>query len=342
MRLRTALGIAGLLIAPTASADYAFSFNTRSDGGPAGASYSDSAGGVVVSEGGSAGSSLGGGDGGLASLSRLAAGPTSLGAANDRAAGEDGALDCFDSSSTVPDSPRATQSCWLIALASAESAVPLPAKATDPYPIATPGSQDWNDWYPPTAFGGNGGGSSDNRSGSGGSPSDNRTGTASGGGSAGATAASTSDSRDDATSGPSAGATDPFHFHTGSDGRGGDVISLGQTDGTDSSSHHHHGGTSGGGTTGGDTSTSLIDASLITSTDSVAPTHHRARDPIFATVVDPATAASTLNTTTIDQVLTGPTVNVSADPPAPIPEPGTLVLVGLALVAIAVLPKGRR
>jgi len=325
MRLfRTALGIASLLIVPTAAADYTFSFNSRGHADYAGGS--SGADGAAFSGAGSVAGSLGGGKGdagNLASLSSLAATSPYLAATSGGAVDGDNALDCVDSTSTVPDAPRATQSCWLVSLAASQNNIPLAGKATDAYPLASPGSRDWNDWYQPTSFGG--------PPSNGGSPSGNRT--SGGGGSAGAPTASTSDGRIDTTSGPT---TDPFHFRSGSDGRGGDIISLGET----TPSTHHRGRTSGGDTSGDDTSTPPIDTSLVTGTDSVVPTHHRGRDPVSTTVVDPATAASTLNTP-VDQVLTGPSVNVSVAP-QPIPEPGTLVLVGLALVAIAVMPKSKR
>ena len=138
-------------------------------------------------------------------------------------------------------------------------------------------------------------------------------------GSSPGTTTATPDDRSTTASQPG-GTSDPFRFH--SDRRGGDIISVGPTPTTDDSieslSHHHPGHR------GPDTPTSLLDTTPLTDT----PTRHHRRDPVVITPTD-------LSPVVDVPVVTGPSVNVG--PVAqPIPEPGTLVLVGLALVTIAV------
>ena len=333
-----ALGIAGLLLGGSASADYSFSFNTQGRIDHTGASGGNEV--ASLSEDLSATGSLGdGGDGGLSSLSSL--GRNYLTPPTGAAAGGDSALDCVDSTSVVADAPRSTQACWLVALAAYDNKFPLTDKATDAYPIV--GGQDLSASYPPNGFGGTPG---SGPSGDGGTPSSDNRGTGSGG-SAGASTASNPDDRNTSPGHSTGDTSDPFHFHTGSDGRGGDIVSLGPTQssagGTDSISHHHHGGSQGGGgttTSPSDTSTSLIDT-LVASTGDVAPVHHHSRDPIFTTTTGIVGATVTSNPV-IDLTSTGPSANITEPAADPIPEPGTLVLVGLALVGIAVVPRRKR
>src|SRR5438046_2203121 len=149
-----------------------------------------------------------------------------------------------------------------------------------------------------------------------------------------------------ATSGqPVAAASAPSHRHSALDVRGSNTTAPARSQsiagGTDSFSHHRHGSGHG------DTSTTL-------SQNIVGPTKGYAGDPMFGTGVDPvfstdvapvfitsvdiAGAILTLNTT-IDPLNTAPSLNNALLAPDPIPEPGTLALVGLALVAIAILPR---
>ena len=320
---RTALGIAGFLIVPWASADYSFSFNTGGQHDRAGASSSPSSGaslsGALSGTDSSSGNG-GSGDGKLGDLAGFTTGflaPSKINSDAD----SDSALDCFDSSSVLPNAPRYTDICWLIAIAAAGS---TPLRANDAYPLS--------------------GGKSFDLSGIG--PADSRT--SASGGPAGAPSAPTSGEPGTTTSGkPVAVASDSSHRHSALDVRGSNTTALAPSQsiagGTDSFSHHHHGSGHG------DTSTTL-------SQNIVGPTKGYAGDPVFGTGVDPlfstdvapvfvtsvdiAGAILTLNTT-IDPLNTAPSLNNALLAPDPIPEPGTLALVGLALVALAILPRRR-
>jgi hypothetical protein len=324
---RTALGVAGFLIVPWASADYSFSFNTRGQHDRAGAS-SSLTGAASLSEtasGANSSSGKGGsGDGKLADLSGFTTGFLAPSNVNGDTAGLDSALDCFDSSSVLPNAPRYTDTCWLIAIAASGS---TPLRANNAYPLSAGKN---GDSYPPPSFGGQ----SSDLSGIG--PSDSRT--SASGGPAGAPSTSTSGQPGTTTSGkPVAVASDSSHRHSALDVRGSDTTALAPSqsiaDGTDSFSHHHHGSGHG------DTSTTL-------SQNIVGPTKGYAGDPLFSTGVEPVFSANvdiagailTLNTT-IDPLNTAPSLNDALLAPDPIPEPGTLALVGLALVAIAILPR---
>ena len=311
---RTALGIAGFLIVPWASADYSFSFNTGGQHDRAGASSSPSSGASLSGAASGAGSSSGNGGSGDGFTTGFLA-PSKINSDAD----SDSALDCFDSSSVLPDAPRYTDICWLIAIAASGS---TPLRANDAYPLS--------------------GGKSFDLSGIG--PADSRT--SASGGPAGAPSTSTSREPGTTTSGkPVAAASDSSHRHSALDVRGSNTTALARSQsiagGTDSFSHHRHGSGHG------DTSTTL-------SQNIVGPTKGYAGDPVFGTGVDPvfstdvapvfitsvdiAGAILTLNTT-IDPLNTAPSLNNALLAPDPIPEPGTLALVGLALVAIAILPR---
>src|SRR5437762_3274595 len=108
---RTALGIAGFLIVPWASADYSFSFNTGGQHDRAGASSSPSSGASLSGAVSGAGSSSGNGGSGDGFTTGFLA-PSKINSDAD----SDSALDCFDSSSVLPDAPRYTDICWLIAI----------------------------------------------------------------------------------------------------------------------------------------------------------------------------------------------------------------------------------
>jgi len=311
---RTALGIAGFLIVPWASADYSFSFNTGGQHDRAGASSSPSSGASLSGAVSGAGSSSGNGGSGDGFTTGFLA-PSKINSDSD----SDSALDCFDSSSVLPDAPRYTDICWLIAIAASGS---MPLRTNDAYPLS--------------------GGKSFDLSGIG--PADSRT--SASGGPAGAPSTSTSREPGTTTSGkPVAAASDSSHRHSALDVRGSNTTALARSQsiagGTDSFSHHRHGSGHG------DTSTTL-------SQNIVGPTKGYAGDPMFGTGVDPvfstdvapvfitsvdiAGAILTLNTT-IDPLNTAPSLNNALLAPDPIPEPGTLALVGLALVAIAILPR---
>ena len=328
----TALGIAGFLIFPCASADYSFSFDTRGQHDRTGASSSLSGAASLsgTTSGGDSSSNKGGtAHGNLAGLSGITAGILDPSNINSDAAGLDSALDCFDSSSTLPNAPRFTKTCWLIAIAASRSG-PLSANATDAYPLHSSGSKSGNDSYPPPSFGGqsadlNGTGPIDNRT------SDSRS-------PAGAPIAHTSGKPVTTTSGePATVVADSSPSHSTLDVRGSDITSSAPTqsivDGTDSFSHHHRGSGNG------DTSTGLPPNIIVPAAGYAGdPVFSIGTDPLFSTNVDIAGPALTLNTT-IDPLDTAPSLNDALLAPVPVPEPGTLALVGLALVAIAILPR---
>jgi hypothetical protein len=327
----TVLGIAGFLIVPWASADYSFSFDTRGQHDRTGASSSLSgAASLSGPASGAQSSSTNGGTahGNLASFSDFTAGFLDPSNINSDAAGLDSALDCFDSSSTLPNAPRFTKTCWLIAIAASRSG-PLRANATDAYPLQSSGSKSWNDSYLPPSFGGksadlNGIGPTDNRTGGSGSP-------------VGKPIVSTSGTPATRTSGePVAVVADASPSHSALDVRGSDISSAPTqsiVDGTDSFSHHHSGSGNG------DTSTGLSPNIIVPAAGYAGdPVFSTGTDPLFSTNVEITGPASTLNTT-IDPLDTAPSLNDALLAPVPVPEPGTLALVGLALVAIAILPR---
>ncbi len=123
-----ALGVAGFLLVPWAFADYSFSFNTRDQHEHAGLSSGAWLAGGASGADSSSGKG-GSGDGELADLSGFTMGflaPSHINSDADL----DSALDCFDSSSVLPNAPRYTDTCWLIAIAAFGSRPPVePARA---------------------------------------------------------------------------------------------------------------------------------------------------------------------------------------------------------------------